>query len=137
MDYIKNIEGAEEASNAFIDLQIAQVQMYKDIKKTFLEDEQKRFYKFWTAKKKDELRREVRLDMAEENERAMKGKAMELRVQIESEYADELVKVNAELKKAKEELKVEREKKEKLEDELKGLRSGGEVVEKDVPGEED
>ncbi|KUJ12005.1 uncharacterized protein LY89DRAFT_673798 [Mollisia scopiformis] len=112
LDYM---EGDENHSSAFLGLQDMQQEMYNDIRKSFIGEEEKKFYKRWTKKEKEEMRHEAKLDLEEENRRILEELKVKLEADVGAKYAEELQKM-------KDLLEREEERSERLEGELRKLR---------------
>ncbi|CZR59717.1 uncharacterized protein PAC_09611 [Phialocephala subalpina] len=119
MDYE---DGPEIYSSKFIDLQGYQAEMYEDIEKVYLQDEQKRFDKYVAGKMKNEMRREAKLDLEEENRGKLEELKMKLKVDWAKKCAEEKKEEGEEVVKLREELRAVQEKNRMLEEELKALR---------------
>ncbi|KAF8862406.1 hypothetical protein BDZ45DRAFT_686859 [Acephala macrosclerotiorum] len=114
MDYE---DGPEIHSTQFIGLQELQQQMYEDIKKTYLIDEEKRFRQYTKGKMKNEMRREAKLDLEEDNRKVLE----ELKMKLKVDFAQKNKSEGEKLKKLREDLRVVKEKNKKLEELLEAL----------------
>lgn len=85
--------------------------MYEEIKKLFIADEERQFHKRWTKKDKEDMKREARLDLEEDNRNALEAHKIKLKVEIREQ-----------LEKVKAALREEEAKTKMLEEELMKLK---------------